>query len=220
MNERTQDRLFGACGVAYVLLTLAGVVVGAIGGRTFATISSTPTQIAHDLAEPTGNLVWAAAYLELLSAGFFLAFAVWACAQLGGGLLGAIARAAATGYAAIGVAALAVGDAIEYRAGHGIGVQLGSALITINEALYVGTWFLSAFFLLAAGPLALSTGRRALGWSAIGTAAITLVLTAVSLDNLGQMANVLWLLWIVWASIALARGKHAAAGALAIPQRA
>ena len=220
MNERTQDRLFGACGVAYVLLTLASVVIGAIGGREFATISSTPTQIAHDLAKPAGTLVWTAAYLELLGAGLFLAFAIWACAKLGGGLLGAIGRAAATAYAAVGIAALAVGDAIEYRAGHGIGAQLGTTLITINEALYVGTWFLTVFFLLAVGPLALSTSRRALGWSAIATAATTLLLTAVSLDNLGQMANFLWLIWIVWASINLARHKHPAEAALTLPQHA
>jgi hypothetical protein len=120
----------------------------------------------------------------------------------------------------VSIVALAFGDAIEYRAGHGIGVQLGGALITINEALYVGTWFLGTFFLLAAGPLALSSGRRALGWGAIGTAAFTLLLTAVSLDNLGQMANLLWLAWIVWASIALARGERGPAGAVAVPQRA
>jgi hypothetical protein len=220
MNERTQNRLLGACGPAYVLLTLAAVAIGAVGGREFATISTTPAQVAHELAKPAGTLVWTAAYLELLSAGFFLAFAIWACAKLGGGLLGAIGRAAATCYAAVGVTALAVGDAIEYRAGHGIGAQLGSVLITINEALYVGTWFLSVFFLLAVGPLALSTGRRALGWSAIGIAAITLLLTAVSLDNLGQMANFLWLVWIVFASIALARRKHPAAAAVTLPQHA
>ena len=220
MNEHTQDRLFGACGIASVLLMLAGVAIGAVGGREFATISSTPAQIAHALAKPAGNAVWAGAYVELLSFGCFLAFAMWACAKLGGGLGGAIGRAAATGYATLSIASLAVGDAIEYRAGHGIGVQLGSALITLNEALYVGTWFLSVFFLLAAGPLALSTGRRALGWSAIAIAPITLLLTAVSLDDLGQMANFLWLIWIAWASVALTRTKHATAGALAIPRSA
>jgi len=216
MNEHTQNRLFGACGIASVVLMLAGVAIGAIGGREFATISSTPAQIVHALSKPAGAAVWAGAYLELLSFGCFLAFAMWACARLGGGLLGSIGRATATAYATLSIAALAVGDAIEYRAGHGVGVQLGSALITINEALYVGTWFLSVFFLLAAGPLALSSGRRALGWSALATAAITLVLTAVSLDNLGQMANFLWLIWIVWASLALARGERAPAGAAAV----
>jgi len=58
--------------------------------------------------------------------------------------------------------------------------------------------------LLAFGPLALQAGRRRLGWSAIVVAAIVLDLIPVSLDNLAQMANLLWLLWIVAASVALA----------------
>ena len=219
MNERTQDRLFAASGIASVLVMLAGVAIGATGGREFATISSTPAQIAHALAKPAGPAVWVGAYLELLSFGCFLAFAVWACAKLGGGLLGAIGRATATSYATVSVVALAVGDAIEYRAGHGVGVQLGSALITVNEALFVGTWFLAVFFLLAVGPLALMSDRRGLGWTAIGTAAIILVLTAVSLDNLGQLSNVLWLIWIVGASIALGRGERAPRGSVAVAQR-
>lgn len=220
MNEQTQDRLFAGFGVASVVTMLAGVAIGATGGREFATISSTPAQITRALAKPAGPAVWAGAYLELLSFGCFLAFAVWACAKLGGGLLGSIARAAATGYATVSIAALAVGDAIEYRAGHGMGLQLGSALITLNEALFVGTWFLAAFFLLSAGPLALTSGRRALGWSAIGIAVVSLVLTAVSLDNLGQMANMLWLIWIVVASVALARRDRTATAALAVPLQA
>jgi hypothetical protein len=220
MNEHPQDRLFAACGIASVALMLAGVGVGATGGREFATISSTPAHIAHVLAKPAGTAVWIGAYIELLSFGCFLAFAVWACAKLGDGLLGAIARAAATGYATLSIASLGVMDALEYRAGHGIGLQLGSALITINEALFVGTWFLSVFFLLAVGPLALTSGRRTLGWGAIATALITLVLTAVSVDNLGQMANLLWLIWIIWASMTLARGRRAPAGAVAVAQHA
>jgi hypothetical protein len=219
MNERTQDRLFAASGIASVLVMLAGVAIGATGGREFATISSTPAQIAHAFVKPAGEAVWVGAYLELLSFGCFLAFAVWACAKLGGGLLGAIGRATATSYATVSVVALAVGDAVEYRAGHGVGVQLGSALITINEALFVGTWFLAVFFLLAVGPLALMSDRRGLGWSAIGTAAIILVLTAVSLDNLGQLSNLLWLIWIVGASIALGRGERAPRVSVAVAQR-
>ena len=45
--------------------------------------------------------MWVGAYLELLSVGAFLAFAVWACVKLGGGLLGAIGHAAAAGYATL-----------------------------------------------------------------------------------------------------------------------
>jgi hypothetical protein len=207
MNDRIQDRLFAAFGIGSVVLVLAGVAIGATGGRTFVTVSSTQAEIADALAKPVGNAAWAGAYLELLSFGCFLAFAVWASAKLGGGLLGRVAAAAAVSYATVSVVALAIMDTIAYRAGHGMGTDLGTTLVTLNEAVYICTWFLSAFFLLAVGPLALSAGRRALGWSAVAVAAITLVLTPLSPDNLAQMANFLWLVWVVGASVALARRR-------------
>jgi len=221
MNERTHDRLFAGCGIAFVVLDLVGAIIATAGGKTHnLTISSTSAQVAHAVAKPAGTAVWIGAYLELLSVGAFLAFAVWACAKLGGGLLGAIGRAAATGYATVMIASLGVMAAIAYRAGHGMGVQLATTLVTLNEALYVGTWFLTVFFLLAAGALSLTRMRRALGWSAIGVATITLIGTAVSLENLGQLSSMLWFAWIVYASIAIARGKRAPARAVAVAQNA
>ena len=214
MNERTHDRLFAGCGIAFVLLTLVGAGIATVGGKTHnLTVTSTPTQIAHAIAKPAGTAVWIGAYLEVLSVGAFLAFAVWACVKLGGGLLGATARTAATGYATAIVASLSIMSAIAYRAGHGMSLQFATTLVTLNEAVYVGTWFLSVFFLFAAGALALAQTRRALGWSAIGVATLTLIGTAVSLNNLGQMSGLLWFAWIVYASIAIARGKRAPARA-------
>jgi hypothetical protein len=215
MTERIHDRLFAASGVASVALMLAGVVIGSTGGRQFVTVTSSPSDIAAAIAKPVGTAAWAGAYLEVLSFGCFLAFAMWACTTLGGGLLSQIARAAATSYVTVSLASLAVMDALAYRSGHGIGLQLGTALVTFNEALFVMTWFLSAFFLLAFGPLALQAGRRRLGWSAIAVAAIVLVLIPLSLDNLAQMANFLWLLWIVAASVALAGRAPARVGVVA-----
>ncbi len=220
MNERLQDRVFAGFGIVSVALMLAGVGIGSIGHNRTLTISSTPAQVAHALAEPAGAATWIGAYIELLSFGCFLAFAIWACAKLGGGLLGQIARAAATGYTTLSIASLGVMDAIAYRSGKGMDVQLGSTLVAVNQALYVCTWFLAVFFLLAAGPLALAAGRRALGRSAIGIAVVQLVTTAASVDNLGQMAFTLWLVWIVYASIALSRGKRAHATATAVAQGA
>jgi hypothetical protein len=49
---------------------------------------------------------------------------------------------------------------------------------------------------------------------------IQLVTTAVSVDNLGQMSFTLWLVWIVGASIALARGTNEPVPARAVPQSA
>jgi hypothetical protein len=144
----------------------------------------------------------------VLSYGCFLAFAVWVCMRLGGGLLGAIGRAAAIGYAALGVAALAEMNALAYRAGHGIGLQLGTALAYVSSALFLCSWLLAAFFLLAVGPLALASGRRIIGWSAVGIAVVTLVATPALVEHGGQVGYFLWLLWIVGASIALARGER------------
>jgi hypothetical protein len=221
MNERTQDRLFAGCGIAFVVLDLVGAIIAMTAGKTHGlTISSTPAQVAHAIAKPAGTAVWIGGYLEVLSVGAFLAFAVWACAKLGGGLLGAIARTAATGYAAVTIASLGVMAAIAYRAGHGMGVQLATALVTLNEALYVCTWFLSAFFLVAAGALALTQMRRALGWSAIGVATLTLIGAAAAVDSVGQFTVMLWFAWIVYASIAIVRGKPAPARAMAVAHSA
>jgi hypothetical protein len=199
MNEHTHDRTFAACGIAFVVLELVGV---GIGGPTHTlTITSTAAKLSDAISKPAGTLSWVGGYLELLSLGFFLAFAVWACAKLGGGLLGQIARAAGTSYATLSVASLAVIDAISYRAGHGIGVQSARTFVAVNEALYVGTWFLLAFFLLAIGAGALATAHRRLGWSAVGIALYTLAATAVSVNDFGQFGTLLFFAWIVCASV-------------------
>jgi hypothetical protein len=218
MNERTQDRLFAACGIASVVLDQAGASISSAGGSIISlTLSSSPAQVADALAKPADSLVWVGAYIQLLSFGAFLAFAAWAARKLGGGLLGQVMRAAGTSYATLSIASLCVLDAIEYRAGHGMSAQLATALHTVNEALFVGTWFLTVFFLLAAAALALPSGRRALGWSAVGVALITLVATALAVDVISIM---LWSVWIVFAGIALARGERTPTRAAAIARSA
>lgn len=221
MNERKHDLLFAASGIAFVVLDLLGAVIATAGGKTHnLTISSTQADVAHAVAKPAGTAVWIGAYLEFLSVGAFIAFAVWACIKLGGGLFGGIARAAATGYATAMIASLAIMAALAHRAGHGIGVQLATTLVSLNEALYVSTWFLTAFFLLAAGTLAVSASRRALGWSAIAVAVLTLIATAISVEGVGQFSVMLWFAWIVYASIAIARGTRAPARAVTAAQTA
>jgi len=202
MNERTGDRVFAACGVGFVVLQLGAF---ALGGRTHQLpVPATATEISRALAKPVSVLSWAGAYLNLLSIGVFLAFAGWACSKLGGGLRGQIARMGGACYASLTIASLAVMDSIAYRAGHGLDVQLARALITVNEALFVTTWFLFAFFLLTIGLMALSSARRALGWSAIAIAIYSLA-AVISVNQLGQFSVLLWFGWIVAASISLGR---------------
>src|SRR5947208_5100405 len=98
-----------------------------------------------------------------------------------------------------------------------MGTQLATVLTNINEALYVGSWFLSAFFLLAAGALALTpAARRALGWSAIAIALLTLAGAAAPANGLAENTVLLWFIWIVWASISLARSERAPAETVAV----
>jgi hypothetical protein len=80
-----------------VVLLLAGSSLGSAGGQPSYTLASSPAHVAHELAQPVDALGWAGAYVELLSFGLFLAFLVWACARLGGGLLGTAGRAAGLG---------------------------------------------------------------------------------------------------------------------------
>jgi hypothetical protein len=208
VKHSTQERLFAAFGIGSVVMELAGVAIGAIGGRPFVTITSSPADVRSAFDTSVGVAAWIGAYMELLSFGMFLAFAIWAAVRLGGGLLGAIAAAWATAYTTLSIGALGIGDALAYRAGHGMDVQLATTLSTVAEAVYVCTWFLSVFYLLAVAPMALAAGRRFVGVSAIGVSLVILATTAASLDNLGQMSNFLWLLWIIGTSVSLARDSR------------
>jgi len=220
MDERTQNRIFAALGVGSVVLNLGGLAISTAAGQSVTTIGSTPAHIAHALAQTAGTGVWVGAYLGVLSVGCFLAFAAWACARLGGGLLAQIARGGAVAYVSVTLASFAVVDTVLYRGGKGMSLDLGTALTTLEEALYVCSWFCAAFFLLAAGALAVAGGRRALGRSAIGVAAVMLVATAVSVDNLGQLSFMLFLAWTIYASVALARRPRAVARRAAVAQAA
>jgi hypothetical protein len=217
MSARLQDRLFAACGIASVVVELVGTFVAMGSGKTHSlTWSSSTASIVHAFSKAATTAVWVGAYLELLSVGLFLAFAVWACAKLGGGVLGAIGQGAAVANVAVTCVSLALLNAEAYLAGHGLGLSAARALVTANGATFVATWFLTAFFLLAVGPLALAAGRRIVGWSAIAIAAITLVATAADPNNLGQLSTLLALVWIGGTSISLVRGERAPARQVAV----
>jgi hypothetical protein len=177
------------------------------------TVSSTTSEIAKAIAHPAGAGVWVGAYMELVSVIFFLVFAAWTTERLGGGPLGSVARLAAAAYAGVTLVALGIGNAISYQAGGQLSVATARTLVTVNEAVYVSTWFVGAGFLAAVGILALRAGRRVAGWSALGIVAYTLVITPLSVDNFGQFSQMFWLLWMVGASIALARAPRRAPSA-------
>ena len=177
-------------------------------------VTDSPARYAAAIAHPIAPHNWVGAYLEMLAVGFFLAFAAWAAGKLGEGVLPQVARLAAGAYAAVTVASLGLMDGAAYREGHGLTVPVARALDAVSKATYVGSWFLTAFFLLAIGAQALKVARRRIGWSSIGVGLVTLV-SVPSIDNFGELSVLLFLAWIIGTSIALARGKTDAAPALA-----
>lgn len=217
MSVRLQDRFFAACGIASVVVELVGTFVAMGSGKTHSlTWSSSTASIVQAFSKPATTVVWVGAYLELLSVGLFLAFAVWACAKLGGGVLGAIGQGVAVANVAVTCVSLALLNAEAYLAGHGLGISAARALVTANGATFVATWFLTAFFLLAVGPLALAAGRRIVGWSAIAIAAVTLVAVAADPNNLGQLSSLFALVWVAGTSVALIRADRARIARVAV----
>jgi hypothetical protein len=202
MTARLHDRWFAVCGIAFVILELGGTFLSMASGKTHdLTVGSSTAAISRAIATPVGTGVWAGAYMELLSVGFFLAFAVWLAERLGGGTLGSIVRLAAAATA-------------------GGGMDVAKTLVTASEAVYVGTWIFTATLLAAAGLLALRVGRRAIGWSAVAIVAYTLVLTPLSFDGAGQFSQLLYLAWVVVTSIALGRAPREQSAASVAVQHA
>lgn len=217
MTARLHDRLFALCGILFVVFELGGAFIGMGSGKTHGlTVSSTTADIAEAIAHPVGTGVWVGAYMEILSVAFFLAFAVWITDKLGGGLLGSVGRLIAAANAGAAIVSLGIGDAVSYGAGRGLTVPVAHGLVIANEAAYVCSWFVVAGFLAVIGVLALQAGRRIIAWSAFAIVAYTLVLTPVSVDNLGQFSQLVWPIWVVGVCIALVRGERRAAVAPAV----
>jgi hypothetical protein len=212
MNLQLRDRWFAAMGIAGVVLELVGTFVQMSSKDTHSlTWSSSTTAIGKAFSHHATTVVWVGAYLEIVALALVLAFALWAAKKLGGGLLGSIASGFAVANLALSFVSLALLDAAAYLAGGTLPVETARTLVVVNGATFVTTWFLSAFYLLAVAPLALASGRRGVGWSAIAIAVFTLVGTGASPGNAGQLSSMLWLLWVVGASIALVRREPRAA---------
>jgi hypothetical protein len=207
LNLTPRDRWFALCGVASVVVELVGTFVQLGSKDTHSlTWTSSDAAISKAFSQHATTVVWTGAYLEIVSMGLFLAFALWAARKLGGGLLGAIASGFAVANVAVSTVSLAMLDASAYLAGKSLPLSTARTLVVINGATYVATWFLTAFFLLALTPLALTAGKRIVGWSGAGIAALILVSTASDPTNLGQLSGgMLPLIWIAGTSLAFLR---------------
>jgi hypothetical protein len=213
MTEDRLSRLGPLSGALFVALQIGGFAISAAGGYATATLGDPTTKVVKAFADPVGNGVWVGGYLELLSLAAFAVFAAWLYRSQRGPLATAGLLAAGT-YTAVSVVSLVVGDVLEYRAGHGIGAQEILALFDLQSGLYVATWGIAAAFLA----LAPTTGwlRR----SAVALAALLLAGMAAPKADVGQFASILFPLWILAASVVLARRPRAVPATTPTPARA
>jgi hypothetical protein len=210
MTEDRLSRFAPLCGVLFVVLELAGVVIGSAGGRAMVTLSDPDDKIVKAFADPVGTGAWVGAYLEVASLAAFAVFAAWLFRR-GRGTLATAGLISAGVYIAVTAVALVVGDVLSYRAGHGLGAQEALALFDLQVGLYTCTWGISAV-VLALAPVA--------GWlrrAALVIAALSLVAMAFPTAEISQMPVMLFLGWTVVASISMARRPRAVASAAAAP---
>jgi hypothetical protein len=184
------------CGVLFVVLELAGVIVGSAGGRSMAALGDPTSKIVKSISEPAGTAVWIGAYLEYAALVAFAIFAIWVFRERRG-LLGTTGLVTATLYVATTIGALVAGDAISYGASHGLGTQSLLALFYLQSGLFFATWGLAAAFLLLV---------PSVGWlrrSAVAIATLLLIAMAFPTAGPAQFPNMLFLFWVIAAGVRL-----------------
>ena len=204
MTEDRLSRLGPLSGALFVVLELAGFAIGSAGGRATVTLADPTSKVVKAFADPAGSGVWVGAYLELASLAAFVVFAAWLFRSQRGPLATA-GMVTAGVYAAVTVVSLVIGDVLEYRAGHGIDQQALLSLFDLQSGMFVVSWGISAGF-LALAPVT--------GWlrrTALAIAALALIGMAMPKAAPGQVAALLFLVWTLVASIALARRSRASA---------
>jgi hypothetical protein len=213
MTQDRLSRLGPLCGALFVVLELGGVAIGSAAGRAMVTLGDPASKIARAFAQPVGSGVWVGAYLELASLAAFAVFATWLFHSRRGPLATA-GLITASVYIAVTVVSLVIGDVLEYTAGHGVGVQATLVLFDLQAGLFTASWAIGAAF-LALVPVT--------GWlrrSALAIAALSLIGTATPKGTAGQFASMLFLIWILVASVSLARHLRAAASEIPAPAHA
>jgi hypothetical protein len=200
-------RLEPLCGVLFVALQLGGV---AIGSQPMVTVGDSRSKIVDAFAEHAGIGVWVGAYMELASLAAFAVFAAWLFRARRAPL--AMAGVVGTSvYIGVTVTSLVVGDVLHYGGTRVFGDDVVVALFYLQSGLYFATWGISAAF-LALAPLT--------GWlrrTALLVAGLQLAAMAAPTAGLAQMPNMLFLVWMVVAGIALARRPERAASPDPVP---
>lgn len=208
MTEDRLSRVGPLSGVLFAALELGGFAVGAIAGRAMVTLADPSSKVLSAFARPVGAGVWVGAYMELAALVALVVFAAWLFRSRGSALTTAGLLTASV-YIALTAVSLVVGDVLEYQAGHAISAQPTLALFDLQAGLYTATWGIAAAFL----GLAPVTGwlRR----SALAIAALSVIGMAIPKTAPGQFASLLFIVWVLAASVMATRPSRIALRATA-----
>jgi len=212
MSDRKFLTAGALAGLAYGALEIAGVVVGGASNPVPYDIFPSAATAARVAATPTPAGVWVGLALEVLSTLMLVAFMVRAAAPVRAeddrGLLGRTALAAGVVNVSAVFVSFGIMAARDAGAGHGLDAQSVILLADLNWGTYFLSWPSLAMFIGCAAFGAIRTGAipRWLGWAGVAIAVAGL---AGCLDpvNLGQLAQLLPIIWIPAAGVALALAR-------------
>jgi hypothetical protein len=224
MSDRKLLALGGLTGLGYGILEVAGVVVGGISNPVPFDIFPSAATAARIAETPMPAGVWVGFGLEVFSTLLLLAFMVRAASAVrqadGHGLIATSALAAGIVNVAAVFVSFGIMAARDAGAAHGLDGQSVTLLADLNWGSYFLSWPSLAMFLGCLAVAAIRTHALPawLGWAGVVVAAAGLV-GCLDPINLGQFAQLLPIVWIPAAGIALAiRGTSATdSAAIMIP---
>jgi hypothetical protein len=207
VTDRRLDQLGATAGIVYAVGIFAAA--GVMGG--VPDFSASNRDMSAYYADHSATRFFTGAYMEvlaLLALVFFLG-RMWRVLYDAEGDRGWLATTAfGAGIVSLGVklGSGPVAAAAYDRGRSGLDHQVGRAMIETNDMAFVLTWPINAVFLAAAGAVIVRTRvlPRWLGWSGIA-AAVTLVVGAPLSGREGGPLFLVFLLWVVAASITLLR---------------
>ena len=219
MSDRSSNKIGGACGVLAILLTQIGFGVAAY--RTPG-VGASDKQIADFVSQPRASF-YGGEFVELLGFVLLVVFIgrLWAHlrrAEAGDGWLSTTAFGSALAAIAVLLAGhLSAQGAAFYTGRHGAGSRTVASLLDFSAFAQASSSMLLAVFLGATALVVLRHAAlpRWLGWFA-AVVALAFPLTLPFPNDFADLPVMLFVLWVVAASVVLLRrGEHASTAAAA-----
>ena len=212
MSQEKWRRCGFVCGIAYVALAIVGSDV--LAGRGEAPgLDATQDRIGGYVANnPPTVQEWAGGYIEVLALLFFVCFlaSLWSFLHRAEGANGVLATTTlGAGLVAVAVkfAGFPAAATLSFRASEGVDSQLAAALMDMNNFSFVLTGALNAVVLMGTAAIVIQTLAlpRWLGWSAVVIALGLLAGGAAATSGTIFLPMLLYLVWVVVASVILFR---------------